>query len=597
MSVIFVAVVKAATIIAVALLAVSLADRSRAAIRHVVLAGAFLGLLVLPIAQALLPRVAVPMPIARSETKAMVVRSPLDEEHAGTIIGTAGSLDLPATASVPALAGEEWLIMVWRCGVLLALLPLLAGAWELRRIRRCAWTWADGEILVAELSAGRRVRRRVEVLINDELPGPMTCGVLRPAIVFPVDVTSWDRADIRRAMRHELEHVGRADCLVDGIARLTCTIYWFLPHAWLAWRRLRLEAERACDDAVVRDSEPIAYAEQLVSLAARVAESGVPLLAMAGSRDLPRRITALLDRRQHRGRAGGACTIGGLAAGLALTALIAPLSAGWQEPGNARLAFEVASIKENTSGDPFGNGDKPVLRIDPGGRLTARNVPLASLLLLAYRAEITRSQLAPVEGWMERQRFDIDARAADGVVKAIDREAARKMDAMLQALLADRFKLRVRRDSKTGDTYVLAVAPGGVKMKPSTNAEACAGGADPQRVTPLATGLLPCHLFTRFGRRGFEAIAIDTADLADVLREVVKAPVEDRARLATLFDASVTWNSDPLNRGRAGDEPQPADDDPDVTTALREQLGLRLERQRGPVETLIVESAEPPLAN
>jgi len=172
------------------------------------------------------------------------------------------------------------------------------------------------------------------------------------------------------------------------------------------------------------------------------------------------------------------------------------------------------------------------------------------------------------------------------------------MDRMLQGLLADRFKLRVRRESRSGDLYVLSVASGGAKLKPAQNAEACAGGADPARVKPLAGGLFPCHLFTRFGRRGFAAVAVDTGDLARALRDVVGAPVEDHAGLPTLFDAVVNWNHDRLNVGSRdasfSAEPQPSDDDPDMFTALREQLGLKLDRQRGPVETLIVEFAELP---
>jgi uncharacterized protein (TIGR03435 family) len=92
------------------------------------------------------------------------------------------------------------------------------------------------------------------------------------------------------------------------------------------------------------------------------------------------------------------------------------------------------------------------------------------------------------------------------------------MDRMLQGLLADRFKLRVRRDSKTGDIYVLSIASGGAKLESAQNAEACAGGADPARQTSAADGFFPCHMFTRFGRRGFVAVAVDTGDLAQALR-------------------------------------------------------------------------------
>jgi uncharacterized protein (TIGR03435 family) len=307
---------------------------------------------------------------------------------------------------------------------------------------------------------------------------------------------------------------------------------------------------------------------------------------------------AVLDRAQRRGGAGAAWTTGVMAIGVVLVALIAPVSGVSQPAPLPTLSYEVASVKENTSGNPQVGGAQQVIRLDPGGRFTARNASLRDLLLVAYRFEIAPSQLGPLDGWMESRRFDITARAADGVVTALNRQSAETMDRMLQGLLADRFKLRVRRESKTGDIYVLSVASGGPKLKTGQNAEACAGGADPARQTPLAEGFFPCHMFTRFGRRGFVAVAVDTGDLAQALRNVVGAPVEDHAMLPTLFDAIVSWNLDQANGGNRetvlNGEPQPSADDPDMFTALREQLGLKLDRQRGPIETLIVEFAQPP---
>jgi TonB family protein len=84
--------------------------------------------------------------------------------------------------------------------------------------------------------------------------------------------------------------------------RAVCAVYWFHPLVWIAWRRFTLEAERSCDDAVLAGSEPTAYADQLVGLARRLAKT--PLLAMANRADLAKRVGAVLDSRQRRGRAG-----------------------------------------------------------------------------------------------------------------------------------------------------------------------------------------------------------------------------------------------------------------------------------------------------
>ena len=79
---------------------------------------------------------------------------------------------------------------------------------------------------------------------------------------------------LRRAFVHELEHVRRRDWWVHLAARVTCALYWFHPLVWIAYRQLTLEAERACDDAVVEREESTQYAEQLVELARRMGAAG-----------------------------------------------------------------------------------------------------------------------------------------------------------------------------------------------------------------------------------------------------------------------------------------------------------------------------------
>jgi hypothetical protein len=89
------------------------------------------------------------------------------------------------------------------------------------------------------------------------------------------------------------------------MARAAIALYWFHPLVWMAWRRLRLDAERACDDAVVESTERTEYAEQLVSLASRMSVGHAHrALGMANRSDLSARVTALLDGTQTRGRAG-----------------------------------------------------------------------------------------------------------------------------------------------------------------------------------------------------------------------------------------------------------------------------------------------------
>jgi uncharacterized protein (TIGR03435 family) len=342
----------------------------------------------------------------------------------------------------------------------------------------------------------------------------------------------------------------------------------------------------------------------LVSLAARVTDGRAPLLAMAGARDLPRRVAAVLDRSQRRGRAGSLWTTATLVAGLGFSGMIAPLCAAWQSAESPRVSFEVASVKENTSGDPFGGGAQQMIRLYPGGRFVAHNASLRELILVAYRDEISPSQLAGVAGWMTQRRFDVEARAANGAIAPgeLDYVRAIQIDRMLQALLADRFKLRVRREQQPGDVHVLSVAPGGPKLTPARTAEACLTGTNPGGLTIRNESLSPCHVFSRIGRTGLEGLAVDSNDLVMALRLYLRGPVVDHAGLTQLSDVSVHWNPDPLRQpdhagGAVAGEPQPSEDDPDIYTAFRDQLGMKLEIVKAPVETLVVESAEPPASN
>ena len=86
-------------------------------------------------------------------------------------------------------------------------------------------------------------------------------------IVFPLDARTWPDADLRRALIHELEHVRRGDWVTMCLARTVCAVYWFHPLVWIANRQLGLNAERACDDAVLQDFQAFGYADQLVALA------------------------------------------------------------------------------------------------------------------------------------------------------------------------------------------------------------------------------------------------------------------------------------------------------------------------------------------
>jgi hypothetical protein len=141
-----------------------------------------------------------------------------------------------------------------------------------------------------------------------------------------MDAETWADDDVRRAMIHELEHVRRGDWIIHCVARSICSLYWFHPLVWMSWRRLTLDAERACDDAVLQYNEPAGYAEQLVMLALKLSHRSTrPLLAMADRRDLRARVRALLDMRQRRGKTTMRYAAVAIGAAVLIAAAISPL--------------------------------------------------------------------------------------------------------------------------------------------------------------------------------------------------------------------------------------------------------------------------------
>jgi TonB family protein len=295
----------AASILAKATIATALgltvtwmAYRSRAAVRHTLLAAVFGVLLVLPIASLLAPPVLIAV-------RAAVQQRAVPSHAAVTEIGPPLAPGLP-DAAVPRparVSASTLLLAAWIAGMCLFLLPAAMGLWQVRRLRRSALPWGHGQSIMASLALEAGIRRRVDLLLNNAVPGPMTCGVLHPAIVLPQGAEHWDDQELIRALVHELEHVRRVDWVSLCLARAVCAMYWFHPLVWIAWRKLALEAERSCDDAVLGRSEATAYADQLVELARRLSAQPA-MLAMANRADLAKRVGAVLDGRQQRGRAG-----------------------------------------------------------------------------------------------------------------------------------------------------------------------------------------------------------------------------------------------------------------------------------------------------
>jgi uncharacterized protein (TIGR03435 family) len=417
----------------------------------------------------------------------------------------------------------------------------------------------------------------------------MMAGFRRPMVMLPPDAPNWDASDLRRTLAHECEHVRRNDWLVHGIARVVCSLYWFHPLAWAAWRHLRLEAERACDDAVLESEGSTAYADQLVRLARQL--SGAPAQAspaIVGPRDLWTRVSAVLDDGQSRGAAGLRASIATAALAMTVLELVSPLRATEQ----ART-FTTASVRADTS-------ETLIFPTDPHARMStqaggicgpwgwipysdtclyARSLSLQELVQFAYGGSGLVPPSEPVVGgpsWMPTRRFDIVAHLTHS--GATNPLALPDLAAPTQALLNERFKLTVHREARTLPIYDLVLAHSNRAPSPHIRAAdarctSAAGANERSLRMPARDGACPQE-----GGDGYiRASAVSMPQLASMLANRVHRAVRDRTGLAGRYAIDLTWTVSSS-----------------FEEAVQEQLGLVLVRTTGPIEVLVIDTASPP---
>ncbi len=269
-------------------------------------------------------------------------------------------------------------------------------------------------------------------------------------------------------------------------------------------------------------------------------------------------------------------------------ALAAQGASGAQAPPAPLAAFDVASVKVNSAGGPSS------VRAAPNGTLTVTNNTLRNIVRNAYG--ITNAQIVGGPDWFDADHFDINAKAAAPFTQA-------QGMAMLRALLADRFKLAAHMETRESPIYALILARSdgrlGPRMKRSDVdcaalfAAVQAGG----RMPPAGpNGALPCGLRMQPGTITGSAVAME--QLARNLVGGVGRIVVDKTGLAGFYDIDVTFSMDSALTPPPGQEPPRVDPAaPSLFTALQEQLGLKLDAQRGPVEVLVIDRAERPSAD
>ncbi len=523
-------------------------------------------------------------------------------------VGAAFSAPIAATstsvrsvpASFPAAAYRavpapflSWVVAVWLAGAV-AFWLRLTGGWVLaerlrsRLVRPAPHQWQQA---LDRLKTRIRFSRPVRLLVSSLVEAPAVVGWLRPVVLVPVGaLAGLPPEQIEALLLHELAHIRRHDYLVNFLQGVVEALLFYHPAVWWVSGHIRAERELCCDDVAVSVSgDALTYARALAGLAAsRPAHLSTVMAAAGGS--LSHRIARLLGQSRPAPRI---LSGPGIVAAAMLPAIAALALFG--QPVD-RPRFEVASVKPSP-----GRGFMMVRPLP--GRLTAD----ASVRLLMQNAYTVQPfQIAGGPDWVGSERYSIEATAGGNSGRA-------RMFLMLQSLLEDRFHLKIHRESRELPVYALVAARNGLKL-PAPKEGGCespapgspsewAGGRMPppgQAQAPAA----PCgtvRIALEMSGARMEGAKIAMPELVRTLSLALGRAVEDRTGFTGLFDVRLDFLPDQTTEALPPPPPGSAaaldSRYPSIVTALQEQLGLRLESARGPVDVIVIDHIERPTAN
>jgi uncharacterized protein (TIGR03435 family) len=236
-------------------------------------------------------------------------------------------------------------------------------------------------------------------------------------------------------------------------------------------------------------------------------------------------------------------------------------------------AFEVAAIKPS---EPMARYNGCFMKGQPGGQTFVGRC-ITARLLITYSYKIIDSQLVGGPDWLDTQLYDFDAKADHSLTRA-------ELAPMLQTMLAERFKLQFHRETRTMPSLVLTVDKAGVKMKPNDG---------PNEWEIAITGVPGASM------PKFKGARCPTSYLSWWIAQRENRPVLDKTGLDGFWDFMLEFVPNGLGEGRKGPagEPMPPLDGPSLPTALREQLGLKLEPEKGPVDVYVIDHLEKATGN
>ena len=500
-------------------------------------------------------------------------------------------------------------LAVWGCGFAAIAICWLARWRRVQALRNLGTPMSSADFDVPIMSA-------------PGLIGPGIFGVLRPVLLLPEGITEQlDRAQLDAILAHELCHVRRHDNLTAMIHMAAQAIFWFHPLVWWVGSHLVEEREHACDEEVLRlGNKPRVYAEGILNVYKLYVESPLACVSGVTGSNLRRRIEGIMNHHIVRNLTVGKKLLLGGAGTLAMVVPIvvgvlnAPsLRAQSTAPGSQaqpRPAFEVATVKLVDRNGPYEQS------LDEGRAVNTAN--LYTFIVWAYDLinpcnwRVAGGGNCPLisgtlPAWAKTDVFQIQGKLPAGFPSYTGHQfnsgQATQLYLVLQSVLEERFKLKLHRETRDLPVYALTVGKSGMKLKRTTGprlvqsfdgSSVSTSGMTGRRLTPSLNGNPTMQMdFTDSSMR----------QLVDGLAGYMDRPVLDQTGLKGNFDFTIKYEIDasapggdstggPPNvfggQGMAG---------PALFTAMQEQLGLKLESTKGPVEVLVIDYVERPSEN
>lgn len=536
----------------------------------------------------------------------------------GSATSSSSALPIHADALASSSLFPAALILLWLAGFL-AVVTIWCLRW--RRISaaiRTSVPMRAGDELktLRRLEQAAGLPAELAVLASPMAVEPGIFGIFRPVLLWPRGISGHLTPDhLEAVLAHELCHLRRRDNLAACLHMLVEALFWFHPLVWWIGARLVDERERACDEQVLEfGSRREIYAESILKVCEFCV--GSPLACVAGvtGSDLKKRMVHIMS--EHTGRKLDfsrkllitTAAVLAIAVPLVFGAVNATPSRAQTDDTASASTFRSFSIKPSQESAPMptyaGSGMHMVkMMVGPDGFFAA-NVTLATLIQEAYGVQA--NQLAGGPDWLNTDRFNVQGSIADKLQAPEPEPRPEKfgsaIHSMLRAALTESTKLVVHTETKDLPAYALIVAGDGSKLQSAQLPNDPAGGQE----------MVGMHRMTvQKGSSGqvvgLTAQGISVSDFASQLSRQLGAPVVNQTGLKGNYNFQLQWAVERAEKLEAELKmKQPEDDAPEnensgaaesISTALEQQLGLKLVPQTQRMPVIVIDRVEKPAEN